>query len=554
MTTLTNGTINVSATSTISGVTSSAATTSFVLDTQAPSAPVFALGSGVSDGATADEATQLGGVVTIIAENGSTGSTTFTNGTHTVTKAFIGTGASQAVTLTSSDLSTLTDGTISVSATATDAAGNLGATGTTSFVLNTTAITTTADNWLGLNATSTTPTQSNNYQGSYYDWATSSNWSVGVPTASSNVWINGQTNSPTLNSSATISSLTLNAGYLYEGSSGNLSVTNAINLAGNSTLYVNSGTLTASSLALSSNSYSSNYLYMAGGRFTANSSSITYGSNGGYFSVNGYGEVNLGSVTVNNNSGNNYSNFSLNLNASSGYYYSSSTTGTLKVTGALSNFSYVSSSISSGFTLELNNTGTGNFNTDVSFSGTNAVLKLDTPTSYAGKISNFALTDKIDLVGVIASSVSYDSTSSTLTVNRAGTSALTFNLSGALLGEAVTSSSDGSGGTLISFSAPAYPTPVITLGTGVSNGATAAEATQSSGVITITGQSGVTETVTFINGSHSVTKTLTGNGSAQAVTLSSADLTTLTDGTIKVSAVSSNGAGAISSTANSSFT
>jgi hypothetical protein len=243
---------------------------------------------------------------------------------------------------------------------------------------------------------------------------------------------------------------------LYEGSSGNLSVTNAINVAGSSTIYVNSGTLSAGSLALasSSNSYSSTSLYLSGGRFTTNSTAITYGNSGGYFSVNGYGEVNLGSVTATNNSGNNYSNFSLNLNASSGYYYSSSTTGTLKVTGALSNFSYVSSSISSGFTLELNNTGTGNFNTDVSFSGTNAVLKLDTPTSYTGKIYNFALTDKIDLVGVIASSVTYDSTTSTLTVNRAGTSALTFNLSGALYGETVTSSSDGSGGTFISFNAP----------------------------------------------------------------------------------------------------
>ena len=137
LTTLTNGTINVSATSTSAGVTSSAATTSFVLDTQAPSAPVFALGTGVSDGANATEATQTSGVVTINAENGASESISFTNGSRTLTKYLTGTGASQAVTLTSADLTTLTDGTISVSATVTDAAGNSSAVGSTSFVLNT---------------------------------------------------------------------------------------------------------------------------------------------------------------------------------------------------------------------------------------------------------------------------------------------------------------------------------------------------------------------------------------------------------------------------------
>jgi hypothetical protein len=43
--------------------------------------------------------------------------------------------------------------------------------------------------------------------------------------------------------------------------------------------------------------------------------------------------------------------------------------------------------------------------------------------------------------------------------------------------------------------------------------------------------------VTFTNGIHTVTKTVTGTGSAPAVTLTSEDLTRLTGGTISVSAI-----------------
>src|SRR5258705_478197 len=117
------------------------ATTSFVLDTVAPAAPALALGTGVANGATASEATQASGVVTVTGEAGDSISVTFTNGAHTLTKIVTGTGSAQAVTLTAGDLTTLTDGTISVSATQTDAAGNAqtAAAATTSFVLDTVA-------------------------------------------------------------------------------------------------------------------------------------------------------------------------------------------------------------------------------------------------------------------------------------------------------------------------------------------------------------------------------------------------------------------------------
>ena len=61
------------------------------------------------------------------------------SGGGTVTKTGTGTGSAQAVVLTSGDLTTLGNGSVLVSATATDAAGNASSAGTTSFTLYTAA-------------------------------------------------------------------------------------------------------------------------------------------------------------------------------------------------------------------------------------------------------------------------------------------------------------------------------------------------------------------------------------------------------------------------------
>ena len=61
--------------------------------------------------------------------------------------------------------------------------------------------------------------------------------------------------------------------------------------------------------------------------------------------------------------------------------------------------------------------------------------------------------------------------------------------------------------------------PVLALGTGVADGATAAEATAGTGVVTVTGEAGDSISVTFSNGAHTVIKTVTATGSSQAVTL-----------------------------------
>jgi len=103
-----------------------------------PAAPTLALGTGVSDGANATEATQAGGVITVNGVSGASIVVTLTNGAATVTKTVTGTGAAQAVTLDAGDLTTLGDGTISVSAVAT-AAGQTSTATTTSFALDGTA-------------------------------------------------------------------------------------------------------------------------------------------------------------------------------------------------------------------------------------------------------------------------------------------------------------------------------------------------------------------------------------------------------------------------------
>jgi hypothetical protein len=118
---------------------STAKSQTYTFDTTAPITPAFALGTGVSGGATSAEAIQGTGVVTVNAELGSAISVTFTNGAATVTKSLTGTGAAQAVTLLAGDLTTLGNGTISVAASATDVAGNTSALGNSSFTLDTVA-------------------------------------------------------------------------------------------------------------------------------------------------------------------------------------------------------------------------------------------------------------------------------------------------------------------------------------------------------------------------------------------------------------------------------
>ncbi|MCX8517261.1 MAG: hypothetical protein ORN29_04220, partial [Rhodoferax sp.] len=87
--------------------TTTSAPLTLTLDTTAPVAPTLAVGAGVSGGATAAEALQASGVVSVIAESGSTVRVTFTDSAspaNSFVKTVVGTGAAQAVTLANTDI------------------------------------------------------------------------------------------------------------------------------------------------------------------------------------------------------------------------------------------------------------------------------------------------------------------------------------------------------------------------------------------------------------------------------------------------------------------
>ena len=100
--------------------------------------------------------------------------------------------------------------------------------------------------------------------------------------------------------------------------------------------------------------------------------------------------------------------------------------------------------------------------------------------------------------------------------------------------------------------------PILTLGEGVGDAATAMEATQDSGVVTVQAEDGATVEVTFTNDINNteVIKTMTADGTAQPVVLNESEngeLTILGDGEISVSAVATDVAGNIKSAADISF-
>ena len=263
LTVLTDGTISVSATQTDAAgnaQTAAAATISFVLDTTAPAAPILALGTGVANGATAAEATAAGGVVTVTGEAGDSISVTFTNGLHTVIKTVTGTGSAQAVTLTPGDLTVLTDGTISVSATQTDAAGNAqtAAAATISFVLDT--------EWL--NAVSG-------------NWITAADWSAGVPVAGAFAALNATGASYTVTSSGAVSlaALSGSTAATLDIEGGTFTVTNftaqgPVILAGGGSFNIGASNATIASLTESNSTLTgSGTLTVSGAAsFTANTS------------------------------------------------------------------------------------------------------------------------------------------------------------------------------------------------------------------------------------------------------------------------------------------
>ncbi len=116
------GAVSVATTSRdAAGNTATASSGGFTLDTHAPELTVAAVGDG--DLTAAEAAT---GVVIVNAEAGASVSVVFTgSGSGQVTKTLTGNGGDQTVSLSGADLTVLGDGAVTVTTTATDAAGNI---------------------------------------------------------------------------------------------------------------------------------------------------------------------------------------------------------------------------------------------------------------------------------------------------------------------------------------------------------------------------------------------------------------------------------------------
>ena len=137
------GSISVRAVATdAAGNTSAAGSSSFVLDTSAPSAPTLTLGAGVSSGG-ASLAEAVSSLLTFTAESGSTAWLSFSDGVRTINKTLVvNSTAPQTLAMLASELGTgasqLHDGNINVSAVVLDAAGNVSGVASTRFVLDST--------------------------------------------------------------------------------------------------------------------------------------------------------------------------------------------------------------------------------------------------------------------------------------------------------------------------------------------------------------------------------------------------------------------------------
>jgi hypothetical protein len=109
--------------------------------TSGPTAPVIALGTGVAGGATASEATQASGVVTVSADAGARIAVTFKGRAGQVVKTVVGQGPSVRIpiVLAPGDLTRLGNGVVTLNATATDAYRNTSRPVAAQFTLDTVA-------------------------------------------------------------------------------------------------------------------------------------------------------------------------------------------------------------------------------------------------------------------------------------------------------------------------------------------------------------------------------------------------------------------------------
>ncbi len=506
--------VSVTATDT-AGNTSAAVTQTLVLDAVVPSVPVFA---NVPGAANASAAKALAGAVTLKADSAAMVSVIFSNGKASVTKTLTGSGAPQTVALTQDDLTFLGDGAITVSSTASNASGNVSAAATTSFILDTVPPT------VAITSAATSKLLAPVVSGTAETGATISAVIAGATytvTASGGVW------------SINTASATPVSGKLALNTAGNNSIAvTATDAAGNA-----SAAAVTQTLAIDAVVPAAPGLAVIFG--AANSSAA---------------KALAGAVTVSGESG-----ATVAVTFSNG---KASVTKTLTGTGAVQPVALTDA--------DLKALGDGTI--AVSATATNAagnVSPAAAPTSFildtvppAVAITSPAATKVLTpvvsgtaeagvTVAVTIAGATYSTTagtggtwsidtasaqpaSGTLALNATGSNSVSVTATDAV----GNTSAPATQSLTLNVLLPAAPVVAITAGAA---NATAAKAL--AGAVTVNAETAATVSVVFSKSMASITKTLTGTGAAQVVTLTQADLTALGDGTITVNSTATDAAG-----------
>ena len=525
----------------------------YVVDLVAPIPPSLMLGDGVANGASGSEAIQTNGVVSLTAEANATVNVVFSNGAaHIVTKTIIATGVKQAVNLIAGDLLTLTDGTISVVATATDLANNVGTAATTTFVLDT----------MAPNAPSLTSLVAN---GATQAKLVSTSGVVTV-SAENNSVVNIVFNRASLSVTKTVTAtgsaqtLTLNNNDVLGFTDGLVLVTaTATDLVGNVSA---SGSVSfaydttppvAPSLALgvgvangatSAEAVQSSGVIVATAEsgstvtavFTRATSAVTKTVTGSGtskaiallstdLSTLGDGEITV-SVSQTDIAGNPQT------------VPNATTTFTLDTTAPTAPQITLISSVANGGATSMEAVSTGGL-LGVSAENGSTVRVVFSRTNGGSVTKSF-------LAGASATSVSL--LPSDLTTLGDGTIAITVTAM-----DVAGNVSNATSNTFILDTMPPSA-PTLALVSGISNGASSSEAIATAGVVTFSAE--LNSKVTLVisrDASHTLTKSFTATGTAQSVSLQQADVSALGDGLISVVATATDNAGNISLVSNTNF-
>ncbi|MCW2412725.1 MULTISPECIES: Ig-like domain-containing protein [unclassified Sphingobium] len=544
-----DGTIAVNAVARdVAGNTSAAATAaSFTLDRSPPTAPVLALGSGVADGATLAEAKAASGVVTVTAESGALVTVTFTNGVNSVTKTLTGNGTAQAVTLTAANLAFLGNGTVSVSAVARDAVGNDSQATTRSFTLDM--------------ASPNSPALA--VVGSTEKSGAAASSSAGAVTVSAEL---GSAVTVTFTNGANIVTKALTGTGAPQIVT--LSATDLVAL-GDGSVYV---TATARDAAGNVSAGGGSVQFTLD-RVAPNAPALTLGAGiaDGASAAEALTETGIAHVTADAGS-------LITVTFVNG---SNSLVKTIVGTGldqaitlsqadliALGNGTISVSAVATDTVGNESAEASQSFLLDMTPPNPSVLALVGSPAKTTAQATGAGGVIKVTTEAGATATITFTSTAGRITKTLVGTGvAQTVLLSAAdvtALGNGTVNVSvqvQDSVGNLSTAATSSFSiddaapnAPVIVLGTGVADIASAAEAMAATGAVTVQAEAGSTVTVTFTNGSKSVTKTLTGTGSAQAVLLSAANLATLGDGTITVSASTKDAAGNTSTASTTSFT